>query len=99
MADGGESPVFTVGVQGGYSFCDAQVRDCAEDSCMSSGAVSSFVKHHFRHFNAAALVDAAEAYQDHLESGGGVVGRRAGAGRPRARGEWCVVTNRAAARD
>src|SRR3569833_3351896 len=32
--------------------------------------ISSFIKHHYRHFNAAALVDAAEAYKDHLASGG-----------------------------
>lgn len=35
-----------------------------------TGAVSAFVRHHFRHFNAAALVDAAEAYRAHLASGG-----------------------------
>src|SRR5438093_9285378 len=46
---------------------------------MSSGAISSFVKHHFRHFNAAALVDAAEAYQSHLESGGWMMATLAGA--------------------
>jgi len=46
---------------------------------MSSGAISSFVKHHFRHFNAAALVDAAEAYQNHLESGGWMMATLAGA--------------------
>ena len=46
---------------------------------MSSGAVSSFVKHHFRHFNAAALVDAAEAYQLHLENGGRMMITLAGA--------------------
>jgi deoxyhypusine synthase len=32
--------------------------------------ISSFIKHHYRHFNAAALVDAAEAYKVHLASGG-----------------------------
>jgi deoxyhypusine synthase len=32
--------------------------------------ITSFIKHHYRHFNAAALVDAAEAYNKHLESGG-----------------------------
>jgi deoxyhypusine synthase len=32
--------------------------------------ISSFIKHHYRHFNAAALVDAAEAYKVHLTSGG-----------------------------
>jgi deoxyhypusine synthase len=33
------------------------------------GPVSSFIKHHFRHFNAATLVDAAEAWKAHLASG------------------------------
>jgi len=37
---------------------------------MSSKNISSFVKHHFRHFNAATLVDAAEAYKKHLSGGG-----------------------------
>jgi deoxyhypusine synthase len=32
--------------------------------------VKDFIKHHYRHFNAAALVDAAEGYVTHLESGG-----------------------------
>jgi deoxyhypusine synthase len=33
-------------------------------------AITSFIKHHYRHFNAAALIDAAEAYKAHLASGG-----------------------------
>lgn len=32
-------------------------------------SISSFLKHHFRHFNAASLVDAAEAYREHVDSG------------------------------
>src|ERR1700677_3152232 len=32
--------------------------------------ISSFIKHHYRHFNAAALIDAAEAYNRLLASGG-----------------------------
>jgi len=32
--------------------------------------ISKFVHHHFRHFNSAALVDAADAYAQHLDSGG-----------------------------
>jgi deoxyhypusine synthase len=34
------------------------------------GAVRDFVVHHFRHFNAAALVDAAQAWEAHLAAGG-----------------------------
>ena len=33
-------------------------------------AISTFIKHHYRHFNAAALIDAAEAYKAHLAPGG-----------------------------
>src|ERR1039458_2138264 len=33
-------------------------------------SITSFIKHHYRHFNAAALVDAANAYNKLLASGG-----------------------------
>jgi len=33
-------------------------------------SITSFIKHHYRHFNAAALIDASEAYKAHLASGG-----------------------------
>jgi deoxyhypusine synthase len=36
----------------------------------TSGPVSSFIKHHFRHFNSAVLLDAAEAYKRHLAADG-----------------------------
>jgi len=36
----------------------------------SGGPVSGFIQHHFRHFNAATLVDAARAYRAHLDGGG-----------------------------
>ena len=29
-------------------------------------SISQFITHHYRHFNAAALVDAAKGYVDHL---------------------------------
>src|ERR1700674_688359 len=32
--------------------------------------VKEFIKHNFRHFNAAVVVDAAEGYIAHLEKGG-----------------------------
>jgi deoxyhypusine synthase len=32
--------------------------------------ITKFIKHHYRHFNAAALVDAAQSYVDHLNNGG-----------------------------
>lgn len=33
------------------------------------GPISTFIKHHYRHFNAATVVDAAEAWKKHLDSG------------------------------
>lgn len=46
---------------------------------MSSQPVSEFLKQHFRHFNAATLVDAAEGYKRHLEQGGKMLLSMAGA--------------------
>ena len=37
---------------------------------MSNSPVKNFIKHHYRHFNAAALIDAAEGYVSHLANGG-----------------------------
>jgi deoxyhypusine synthase len=37
---------------------------------MSQGSITEFINHHYRHFNAAALKDAAQAYRRHLEGGG-----------------------------
>ena len=37
---------------------------------MKKGPVSEFITHHYRHFNAASLVDAAKAYDAHLMAGG-----------------------------
>ncbi|MEX2269819.1 MAG: deoxyhypusine synthase family protein [Vicinamibacterales bacterium] len=44
-----------------------------------SGPVSQFIDHHYRHFNAAALKDAADAYVRHLDSGGSMLVTLAGA--------------------
>ncbi len=43
------------------------------------GPVSRFVKHNFRHFNAAALVDAADGWTRHLDKGGKMLVTLAGA--------------------
>ncbi|HEX4922664.1 MAG TPA: deoxyhypusine synthase family protein [Bdellovibrionales bacterium] len=43
------------------------------------GPVSNFMKHHYRHFNAAAMVDAAEGYKAHLNKGGHMLVTLAGA--------------------
>ena len=46
---------------------------------MSKGPVSKFIEHHFRHFNAAALMDAAKAYEAHITQGGKMMITLAGA--------------------
>jgi deoxyhypusine synthase len=46
---------------------------------MSKGPVSQFIQHHYRHFNAAALVDAAKGYETHLLEGGKMLVSLAGA--------------------
>lgn len=46
----------------------------------STGAhVGRFLRRHFRHFNAAALVDAADAYAEHVDAGGAMMVTLAGA--------------------
>jgi deoxyhypusine synthase len=45
----------------------------------STGPVSQFIEHHYRHFNAAALVDAAKGYRRHLDQGGQMMVTLAGA--------------------
>jgi deoxyhypusine synthase len=42
-------------------------------------SVTEFIKHHYRHFNAAVIVDAAEAYRRHLDQGGKMMLAMAGA--------------------
>lgn len=42
-------------------------------------AVARFVRRHYRHFNAAALVDAAEGYRKHIAAGGRMMVTLAGA--------------------
>ncbi len=46
---------------------------------MSKGPISEFIQHHYRHFNAAALVDAARGYEQHLLEGGKMMVTLAGA--------------------
>jgi len=41
--------------------------------------VSDFIRHHYRHFNAAALKDAADAYRAHVDGGGRMMVTLAGA--------------------
>jgi deoxyhypusine synthase len=44
-----------------------------------TGPITQFINHHYRHFNAAALKDAAEAYKAHIEKGGKMMVTLAGA--------------------
>lgn len=41
--------------------------------------ITEFLKHNYRHFNAAALIDAAEGYRTHLDEGGKMMVTLAGA--------------------
>ena len=43
------------------------------------GAITDFIRHHYRHFNGAALVDAADGYVRHLGNGGEMLVTLAGA--------------------
>ena len=43
------------------------------------GPITEFIKHHYRHFNAAALIAAAEDYNKHLAAGGKMLVTMAGA--------------------
>ncbi|GAB4270460.1 MAG: deoxyhypusine synthase family protein [Candidatus Promineifilaceae bacterium] len=45
----------------------------------NANQVKTFIKHHFRHFNAAALIDAAEAYNTFLAEGNSMLLAMAGA--------------------
>jgi deoxyhypusine synthase len=46
---------------------------------MKNGTISEFIEHHYRHFNAAALKDAAKGYNSHIEEGGKMIITLAGA--------------------
>jgi deoxyhypusine synthase len=46
---------------------------------MTRGPISHFIEEHYRHFNAAALVDAAKGYETHLTEGGKMMVTMAGA--------------------
>jgi deoxyhypusine synthase len=46
---------------------------------MAKGPVSQFMMHHYRHFNAATVVDAAKGYEAHITEGGKMMITLAGA--------------------
>ncbi len=45
----------------------------------AKGPISQFMEHHYLHFNAAAMVDAAKGYENHLDQGGKMMVTLAGA--------------------
>ena len=45
----------------------------------AGNTITAFLKHHYRHFNAAVVIDASEAYVKHLASGGKMLITLAGA--------------------
>ena len=54
---------------------DAKVIEAEEMATEKKGtAIRDFIKRNFRHFNAAVIVDAADAYINHLNKGGKVKG-------------------------
>lgn len=48
-------------------------------AAVKRGPVSRFIEHNYRHFNAAALMDAAKGYETHLAKGGKMIVTLAGA--------------------
>ena len=46
---------------------------------MSQGPISAFLRHHYRHFNAATVVEASEGWKQHLDRGGKMFFTMAGA--------------------
>jgi deoxyhypusine synthase len=53
--------------------------DIHADLAKKKGPVSQFIAHNYRHFNAAALLDAAKGYEAHLAAGGKMLVTLAGA--------------------
>jgi deoxyhypusine synthase len=51
----------------------------SQDSPVKTGSIGQFIDRHFRHFNAAVLKDAADAYIAHLDRGGKMMITLAGA--------------------
>jgi deoxyhypusine synthase len=45
-------------------------KTAAVGSLQNGLSVKKFIRHHYRHFNSAVVVDAAQAYVDHLSDGG-----------------------------
>jgi len=55
------------------------VTTAAPPTTTTTGSITAFLTQHFRHFNAASLVDAARAYASHVDNGGAMFMTLAGA--------------------
>jgi len=64
--------------QGMRYYSDLRSEHSSDDLIMNN-QISDFIKHHYRHFNSAALIDAAEGYTKHLSGGGKMMITLAGA--------------------
>jgi deoxyhypusine synthase len=62
-----------------YELSVAQQRRSSEARTVKPGSISQFIDRHYRHFNAAVLKDAADAYTAHLDRGGKMMIALAGA--------------------
>ncbi len=51
----------------------------AKPATAATGPIGAFLRHHYRHFNAAALIDASDGYIAHLHGGGAMMITLAGA--------------------
>ena len=60
-------------------FCIKRDSPHCEVGNVKMGSISEFIERHFRHFNAAVLKDAADAYVAHLDRGGKMMITLAGA--------------------
>src|SRR5258708_37726020 len=61
------------------SFASKVIVPRCEVGDVKMGSISEFIERNFRHFNAAVLKDAADAYLAHLDRGGTMVITLAGA--------------------
>jgi deoxyhypusine synthase len=62
-----------------YEFLVHREKQSRPADQVKSGSISQFIDYHYRHFNAAVLKDAADAYIDHLKRGGKMMITLAGA--------------------
>jgi len=62
-----------------FEFASTCIKREAMNHTLKPTSITQFMQTHFRHFNAAAMVDAAKGYENHLQSGGQMLVTLAGA--------------------